>query len=187
MMLAMVDSSSGAASASAMNESMTSGVAGRTSIPPTTVVDRVQPELEPGRHAEVAAPAADRPEEVRMRLGIRAHQPAVRGHDLGSQQVVDRQAVLADEISDPAAQREPANADRAGIAEPGRQAVGCRRVGVLAGSQARLGPGGASFGIDLERAHVREVEHDAPIGDAVAGQAVAAAADGQLQPGFAGQ
>ena len=37
MMLAMVDSSSGAASASAMNPAITSGVAGRISMPPTIV------------------------------------------------------------------------------------------------------------------------------------------------------
>src|SRR5215211_5056583 len=37
MMLAMVESSSGAASASATNEPMTSGVAGRIIMPPTTV------------------------------------------------------------------------------------------------------------------------------------------------------
>jgi hypothetical protein len=58
--------------------------------------DRVQPELEPGRHPEVAAAAADRPEQVRMPLVIDAQQPAVGGHDLGGQQVVDGQAVLSD-------------------------------------------------------------------------------------------
>ena len=38
-----------------------------SSIPPTIVGDLVQPELEPGRDAEVAAAAADRPEQVRVR------------------------------------------------------------------------------------------------------------------------
>jgi glycerol uptake facilitator-like aquaporin len=36
MMLAIPDSSSGAASAAAMNPAITSGVAGSSSIPPTT-------------------------------------------------------------------------------------------------------------------------------------------------------
>ena len=150
-------------------------------------IDLVQPELEAGRDAEVAAAAADRPEEVRVRLGVRAQELAVRGHDLGGQQVVDREAVLADEVADAAAQRDPADPDRAGVAEPGREAVGCRRGRVFAGGQPRLGPGGAAFGIDLQRPHVREVEHDPPVGDAVTGDAVAAAADGQLQPGLARQ
>jgi hypothetical protein len=42
-----------------------------------------------------------------------------RGHDLGGQQVVDREAVLANEEPDAAAQRDPADADGAGVAEAG--------------------------------------------------------------------
>ena len=71
MTLAIVDSSSGAASAAAMNPATTSAVAGRMSIPPTTVAHVVQPELEAGGDAEVAAAAADRPEQV----GVRARRP----------------------------------------------------------------------------------------------------------------
>jgi hypothetical protein len=73
--------------------------------------DLVEPELEPRRDAEVAAAAPDRPEQLRMRLGIGPEQPAVRGHHVGGQQVVDRQPVLADEVPDAAAEREPADAD----------------------------------------------------------------------------
>ena len=72
MTLAMVDSSSGAASAAAMKPATVSAVAGRMSIPPTTVSTVVQPELEPGHHAEVAAAAADRPEQVRIVVGVDA-------------------------------------------------------------------------------------------------------------------
>ena len=55
----------------------------------------------------------------------------------------------------------------------------------LAGGQSRLGPGCASVDVDLQCLHVREVEHDPALGHAVAGDAVAAAADGELQPGLA--
>ena len=126
MTLAIVESSSGAASASAMKPAIASGVAGRISIPPTIGVDRVEPELEAGRDAEVAAAAADRPEQVRIVLGVDAEELAVGGHDLGGEQVVDREAVLADEVADAAAERDPADPDRAGVAEPDRQAVRAR-------------------------------------------------------------
>ena len=83
----------------------------------------VQPELEPGGDAEVAAAAADRPEQVRVRARVDAQELAVGGHDLGREQRVDRQAVLAHEVADAAAERDAADADRAGVAEAGRQAV----------------------------------------------------------------
>ena len=87
----------------------------------------MEPEPEPGGDAEVAAPAADRPEEVGMRLVVDLEELAVRGHDLGGEQVVDRHAVLAREEADPAAERDAADADRARVAEAGREAVLARR------------------------------------------------------------
>ena len=39
--------------------------------------------------------------------------------------------------------------------------------------------------VDVDALHVREVEHDPALADAVAGAAVAAAPDGQLEPGLA--
>ena len=40
-------------------------------------------------------PSADRPEQVGVRLGIHPAEHAVRGHDVGAEQVVDRHAVRA--------------------------------------------------------------------------------------------
>jgi hypothetical protein len=64
--------------------------------------------------------------------------------------------------------------------------VGAGGGGVLAGGQARLGPGGPLRGVDLQRFHSGQVEDDAAVGGAVAGVAVPAAADGQLEPVVAG-
>ena len=144
--------------------------------------------LEPRHDAEVAAAAADRPEQVGLVLGVDAEELAVGGDDLGREQDVDRQAVLAHEVADAAAERDPADADRAGVAEPGRQAVlgGGRRV-----RRRRSGrpPAQAvrAVDVDVERVHVAQVEHDPAVDDAVAGGAVAAAADGERQPGLAGE
>ena len=98
--LQIVESSSGARRASAMKPSITSAVAGRKSMPPTIRVERPHAEAEPGGDAEVAAAAADRPEQVGVGLGVGADELAVGGHDVGREQVVDRQAVRADQEPD---------------------------------------------------------------------------------------
>ena len=92
--------------------------------------DRVQPVLEAGGHPEVAATAADRPEQVRVVVGVGPQQLAVGGDEVGGQQVVDGQAVLADQVADAAAEGDPADADRAGVAEPGRKPIARRGAAV---------------------------------------------------------
>ena len=56
---------------------------------------------------------------------------------------------------------------------------------VLARRQSWLRPGQAAVGVDVEALHRAEVEDDAAIVRAVAGQAMAATADRQLEPGLA--
>ena len=126
MTLAIVESSSGAASAAAMNPAIDVGRRRQEQHPADDLVDLVQAEPEPGRDPEVAAAAADRPEQVGLGLGVDATELAVGGHDLGREQVVDGQAVLANQVPDAAAERDPADPDRAGVAEPGREAVRAR-------------------------------------------------------------
>src|SRR6266511_3289830 len=72
--LAIDESSSGAASASAMKPSIVSTVAGSMSTPPTTVSIR-------GGGGNFGV-AADRPEQVGFVLGVHAAELAVRRHDL---------------------------------------------------------------------------------------------------------
>ena len=55
------------------------------------------------------------------------------------------------------------------------------RLGVLGGGQSRLGPRRPLVLVDVDPSHVGEVEHDPALGNAVAGAAVTAAADRQLQ------
>ena len=100
----------------------------------------MEPELEAGHHAEVAAAAADRPEQVRVPFVVDLEDRPVRGHDLGGQQAVDRQPVLADEVADAAARRDPAEPDRAGVAEAGGEAALGRRRRVARPPSARCRP-----------------------------------------------
>ena len=64
--------------------------------------------------------------------------------------------------------------------------MGGRRVRVLARGQTGLCPGQAPVGVDVEALHRAQVEDDAALVGAVAGQAVAAATDRQLEPRLAG-
>ncbi len=93
--------------------------------------------------------------------------------------------MLTHQVPDTATEREPSDADRAGVAEAGRQAVGPRRGGVFDGGQSRFGPGSAPLDVDLQLLHVREVEHYASFGNAV--DAVTAATNGQLLPRLASE
>jgi hypothetical protein len=147
----------------------------------------VEPVLEPRHDADVAAPAADRPEQVRLVAGVDAPQPAVGRDDVRGEQVVDRQAVLPDEVADPAAGRDPADADGAGVAEADRETVGIGGGRDVDGRRAGLGPGRPRRRVDLDLVHVAEVDDDAAVGSAMAGAAVAAAPDGELEARLAGE
>src|SRR4029453_15033032 len=171
--LAMPDSSSGGASAAAMKSAGTGGGGGRQTLPPDDPVQGVEPELEPGGHPEVAPAAADGPEQVGVGLVVGGEQPAVGGDDLGREQAVDGQPVLAGQVADSATQGQAADADRGGVAEAGDQPVGLHCGGVGPGGEAGLGPGGAGLGIDVDGGQLREVENDPALGDAWAGVAAA--------------
>ena len=145
------------------------------------LADRVEPELEAGDDAEVAAATADRPEQVRVRVLARGDLPPIGGDDLDRDEGVDGQAVLAHQPADPATERQPADADRAGVAERGGKAVSGRGPRVLPGGQAGLRPGETPLRVDVEALHRSEVEDDPALARPVAGQAVAAAADRQLE------
>src|SRR5215218_6825084 len=181
MTLAMVDSSSGAACASATKAAITAGVAGCTSRPPTNWRsscsrnwNRVTtPKLRPPPRMAQNSSGCDW-------SSTWSNWPSAVTSSAASRLSMVR-PVLADQVADPAAEGEPADPDRAGVAEPGRQAVRPGRGRVLPGGQARLRPGGALVGVDVQPPHPRQVQHDPALADAVAGQAVAATADGQLQ------
>src|SRR4029450_6495739 len=104
----------------------------------------------------------------------------VRRAGLSREQVVDREPVLADEVADPAAERDPPDADRARVPQADAEPV--RRGGVreFGRGETRLGPSGAFLDIDVDRLHLREVEDD-PVGRTMAGDAMTAAANSELQ------
>ena len=74
------------------------------------VAGLVELKLEAGHDAEIAAAAAQRPEQIRILARARSHQPPVGEHHVGRDEMVDRQAEAAAQIADAAAERQSGDA-----------------------------------------------------------------------------
>src|SRR6266536_1496940 len=72
--------------------------------------ERMQPVLEPGRNAEIAAPSTQHPEQVWIALGCHGEHVAPCRHQLDRQQVVHGEAVHTIQPAEPAAERESSDA-----------------------------------------------------------------------------
>jgi len=72
--------------------------------------DRVELEHETGDDAEIAAAAAERPEQVGVLFLARGDEAAVGEHNIGLDQIVDGEAVFARQIAVAAAQRQAGDA-----------------------------------------------------------------------------
>src|SRR5262245_66219761 len=94
----------------------------------------MQPEVELDNDSEIAAAAAQPPEQVGMLIGGRAHDVAVRGDDGAGHDVVTRETVLARQPAHAAAQCQPADADVRDVAGRGGRSEE-RRVGKACGSR----------------------------------------------------
>ena len=184
---AIVESSSGAAPAAAANPAIVSAVRRQDEHAADHRVDRMQPQVEPRRDAEVAAAAADRPEEVGLVLRVDLPHAAVRRDELGADEAVDREAVPANEVAHAAAERQPTDAHRACVAEGHGEPVCAGGVHDLPRREPGLRAGDPVARVELEPPHAREVEHDPTLADAVPGAGVAAAADGELEAALAGE
>ena len=183
-------SSSGAVSMKSRLKRSTSAASSRgCRISPASASgpEGVEVELELGDDAEVAAAAAQRPEEVRVLVFARANDLALGGHQLERAQAVDREPVATHHPADAAAEREPADAGVGDVAEGDRQRVRRhRRLGDVVEQRAAAHASDPRIGIDHDRVHRREVDGHSAVGHRMAGDAVAAAADRDLEVGVAG-
>ena len=64
----------------------------------------MQLECERRDDAKIAAAAAERPEQIRIFVGVSFHKFAVRQDNVGREQIIDAQAAFAGEMADAAAQ-----------------------------------------------------------------------------------
>ena len=141
-------------------------------------LQRVQAEVETRRDAEVPATPAEGPEELRVR---RDHAPVGRD-ELGADEVVAREAVLRRQVADAPAQRQAADTRRPDDPSGRDEAVGLRRRVEVEPGRAAARARDPRLGVDLDRAHLREVDHEPVVENAVPGRIVAASTHGDLEP-----
>ena len=144
--------------------------------------DRAEPERKARDHTEVAAPSAQGPEEVRVPFFVRGHEAAVRKHDVGLDQVVDRQAERPGHVADASAEGQAANAGRGDDPERGYEAEGLSGVVDFAEERPAQHVCDSRIRIDDHAAQCREVDHEAVVDAPEAGTVVCATAHGDLQP-----
>ena len=114
-------------------------------------------------------------------------QFAVGGHDIGGEQVVDRETVLAHEPADTTAKGESCDAGVADDAAGGGQPVGLCLLVDVAPQGTALHLGRAAVRVDPDGPHRREVDDDPVVAHSGAGHVVAPAPYRDLQVVFAGE
>jgi len=144
---------------------------------------RMEPVRERGHDPEVAAPAAEGPEQVGVGGLGHLEDVAVRIDELDGEQVVGGEAVLRHQPTEAAAERQPGDPRRRDRTAGDGQAVLGRGVVQLRPGQTALGPHRSSLRVDRRPFHLREVDHHGVVDDRAAGHVVASAADADVEPG----
>jgi len=141
----------------------------------------MQAVLERRHQAQVAAAPAQAPEQIGVLGGAGREEAAVGGDDIGRQEIVDDETALAHQPAQAAAERETRDASGRDLAAGRRQPEGLRLVVELAPRHAALRLHRASRPVHADTLHRRQVDHQAPVTDGVAGDVVTAAAHGDQQ------
>ena len=129
-------------------------------------VDRRRLEVHGGHDAEVAATAAEPPEQVGVLLLAGGDDRAVGQDDLGGAQVVDGEAAASREVPEAAAEREPG--DAGGADDPAGHGEAERMRGVIELGQRRaaLDAYAPRRRLHVDAVHRREVADDRVVRDA---------------------
>jgi hypothetical protein len=142
---------------------------------------RTEADAQRGHDAKVAAAAAQRPEQVGLRVGTGCHAPPVRQHDFRAEQVVRRQAIGAAEGAVAAPQGQAGHADRAADAQRRDQAVGAGGSGHILDPGAACDSGRKRLRVHRHIPHPGEVDDEPIVAQGAPRPVVPAAAHRQLQ------
>src|SRR3989304_2311073 len=148
--------------------------------PPPAVedwADRVQAVLEPGDDAEVAAAAAQAPEQVRVLVLAGLDDLAVGEDDLRTDHAVDRVSQLALQPTGAAAQREPCDAGGGHATAGDGESVLLGRSVELPPVHAAAGERRPGLGVNSDALEGDQVDHEAALADRVPLGRVATALD----------
>ena len=130
---------------------------------------------------EVAAATAQPPEQIGLVVGIDDAHLTVGRHHLDLHDVVDGQAVLAHQPSDPSTKRETGHTSGGDHPARRRLPVDVGRPVVLLPGHTPLRTGAAPSRIDVHPPHQREVDHQPALGHGSTGHVVTSAAHRDLQ------
>ena len=145
------------------------------------VLHLVGTEHEAGDDTEIAAAAAQSPEQVRILCRARGPETTVGCHDVGGNEIVDGQSTLPCEVARAAAQGQPAHAGGRDDAEGYGEAEGMGGVVDIARGTAGFDANGPRGWVDMHALHTREVDDQAILDAAQARTIVAAAANGDVE------
>src|SRR6478752_3290297 len=141
----------------------------------------MQAKLERTHYPEIAAAAAEGPEQIGIFGFAGAHELALSRHHIGRDQVIGGKPELAAEPSETAAQGESGDPGcRVDPEGSGKSKGLCFFVKVSEGS-ARFHPCSTGSGVDPDGTHLRKVDQQAAFTDGIAGDVVAAAANRQQE------
>ena len=144
-------------------------------------LEGVQAKVETRDDPEVPAAAPKPPQQLGVVLGARQRHRPVGSDELGADEGVARQPVLRGQVADPAAEGQSRHAGRPDDAARRDQAVRLRGGVEVEPRRAAGSAGDACAGIHLDRAQLREVDHEPVVADAVAGRVVTASAHCDLE------
>ena len=135
-------------------------------------------EQKAGDDPEISTAAAQAPEEIGVLRLAGSHDLAAGEHDIGLDEVIDGEAVLARQISHAATQRQAGDAGGGHNAEGNGEPVGMSGVVDIARRATSLDADGLARGIDAYALHGGQVDHQPIVDAAKAGPVVPAATYG---------
>ena len=139
--------------------------------------ERVKLVFEGCDDAEVAAAAAQRPEQFGMFI-VTCHQKlAVGGDDVAGQEVVDGEPESAHQVANPAAQRQSTDARVRDDASGHRESEGLTLVVEVAPQATALSPGRSCQRVNPYAGHVGQVDHQAVVTHRMPGHRMCPATD----------
>jgi hypothetical protein len=149
--------------------------------------DREQLELERGHDPEVPAASPQRPEQIRVLVGVGAHLLAIGSYQLGRCDRVAGESVAAAQPADAAGDREADHADVGRGAAQRCEPVLAGGGPQVAAQDTRLHARPARGGIDVHPAHPLRLEQHHAVQRAQGARPVAGSVRGDAQPPLAGE
>ena len=144
------------------------------------ISDVVAAERERGDDAEVAAPAAQGPEQVGVGAFACRHERSVREDHIGGEEIVDREAEAPGQVAEATAERQAAHTGRCQEAEGSGHAERHGRVVDVSQGASGVGADGVVLRVDRGAAQQRQVDDQGAVGYPEPSCAVAATSDGDL-------